>query len=204
MLQPISPPPNTGESEPRIRTSADDDDLDLNEQSAEFDAAFENIKRAYRNGIRPSRNPYAPQARSVPVYGLEDANPPEWLDEQPPMIVTAPRSDRALPDDPAGRAYREGLDSLSDALATDAQGFLDNVKVGDREQRLSVVTDNAQGNLANILTYYFPRPGIQRDAFVEHIGRGLADLGWQLTDSSVAALAPHSLPPLPPPGPPAE
>jgi hypothetical protein len=58
-----------------------------------------------------------------------------------------------------------------------------------------------KGNLSSILTYYLPQAGPHRDAFVERIGRGLVDLGWQLTDSSVAALAPHPLPPLPPPGP---
>jgi len=39
-----------------------------------------------------------------------------------------------------------------------------------------------------IIEHYFPQPCAQRDAFLERIGRGLADLGWQLTDTADAAL----------------
>lgn len=45
---------------------------------------------------------------------------------------------------------------------------------------------------------YFPKAEPRRDAFLESIGRGLANLGWQLTDSRDAALGP--LPLAPPPG----
>ena len=129
LVRPMSP--NTGGLEPRIRnTSADEDEA--SEHGEDFDTALEKVKQAYRNGIRPCNNPYAPQERSVPVHGLEDANPPEWLDDQPPMIVPAPRRDRALPTDPAGRAHREGFEGLSEELAIDADGFLENVKVGLR------------------------------------------------------------------------
>jgi hypothetical protein len=127
LVRPMSP--HTGRPEPRIRTTSADEDQE-SDDGEDFDTALEKVKQAYRNGIRPCNNPHAPQERSVPIYGLEDANPPEWLDDQLPTIVPAPRRDRVLPTDPAGRAYREGFEGLTEELAVDAEGFLDNVKVG--------------------------------------------------------------------------
>lgn len=43
-------------------------------------------------------------------------------------------------------------------------------------------------NLREILQGYFPVPSLRRDAFLEKVGRGLADLGWQLSDIGEGAL----------------
>jgi hypothetical protein len=129
LIRPMSPS-RTGQRTPRIRTLADDDDLDPSDDfDAAFDADFEKVKEAYTRGIRPCNNPLAPQEHSVPIYGLEDANPPEWSEDQPPTVVTAPRRDRALPDDPVQRGHRLGLDGMTHDISVDSAGFITNIKV---------------------------------------------------------------------------
>lgn len=103
-----------------------DDDED---EEDDFDKAFEKVQEAYRNGIQPHHNSRAPQERSVPIEGLEDADPPEWRPDQRPTVVLAPGRDRALPTDEVQRAHRLGFDGLTDDLATDALGFVNNVRV---------------------------------------------------------------------------
>jgi hypothetical protein len=125
-FRPMSPL-RTGQTDTQIVTPADDDivrDESSDDFDTTFDADLEKVKDAYRHGIRPCNNPYAPQQYSVPVYGLEDANPPEWLENQPSTIVTAPRRDRVLPTDPIERAHRQGFDGLNPELAADAAGFV--------------------------------------------------------------------------------
>jgi hypothetical protein len=100
------------------------------EPAQDLDEELEKIKEAYRRGIRPSNNPYAPGQRSVPIYGLEDASPPEWLEEQSPTVVLAPPRDRVMPEDRLGREYRQGFVGVSDRFKVDADGFKENVKVG--------------------------------------------------------------------------
>jgi hypothetical protein len=129
LIRPMSPS-RTGQRTPRIRTLADDDDPDPSDDfDAAFDADFEKVKEAYTRGIRPCNNPLAPQEHSVPIYGLEDANPPEWHEDQPPTVVTAPRRDRALPDDPVQRGHRLGLDGMTHDISVDSAGFITNIKV---------------------------------------------------------------------------
>lgn len=36
--------------------------------------------------------------------------------------------------------------------------------------------------------YSFPQPSVRRDAFLERVGRGLTDLGWNLVDNGDLAL----------------
>jgi len=36
--------------------------------------------------------------------------------------------------------------------------------------------------------YFFPQPSVRRDAFLERVGRGLTDLGWNLVDNGDLAL----------------
>ena len=129
LIRPVSPS-RTGQRTPRIRTLADDDDLDpYDDFDAAFDADFEKVKEAYTRGIRPCNNPLAPQEHSVPIYGLEDASPPDWSDDQPPTVVTAPRRDRVLPDDPVQRGHRLGLDGMTHDISVDSVGYITNIKV---------------------------------------------------------------------------
>ncbi|WWC72545.1 uncharacterized protein I206_106507 [Kwoniella pini CBS 10737] len=81
---------------------------------------------------------------------------------------------RFVPRDRIERGYQQGMSGLSNEMEIDAQGFVDNVK----------------DNLRAILKYYFPDHSPRRDAFCERIGRGLAQLGWELTDNADAALLP--------------
>lgn len=123
---PPSPPQSSSiRSDPIIRHPAAIDD----EAEEDFDAAYERVQEAYRNGIRPCHNPRAPQERSVPINGMEDAKPPEWRTDQRPGVVLAPGRDRALPTDKMDLAHRQGFDGLTDDLEIDAQGFVNNVRV---------------------------------------------------------------------------
>lgn len=123
-------PSRTGGTGPRIRMPADNDAESDDDFDAKFDAELEQVKAAYRRGIQPWNNPYAPQQRSVPIYGLEDADPPDWPEDRSPTIVLAPRRDRSLPNDAVGRAHRQGFDGLTDEDATNAHLFVEMVKVG--------------------------------------------------------------------------
>lgn len=131
LIRPMSPS-RTGQTQARVRLSTDDE-ADYDDSSEDFDAAFdaefEKVKDAYTRGIRPCNNAFAPQQHSVPVYGLEDATPPEWPQDDSPTIVTAPRRDRMLPRDPHELAHRLGLNGLTRDLGTDAAGFVTNVRV---------------------------------------------------------------------------
>lgn len=122
----------TGGPDPIIRDRdheySYDEDVE-EEDDFDFDTAFEKVQEAYRNGIQPHNNPRAPQERSVPINGMEDADPPEWRPDQRPEIVLAPGRDRVLPEDEVQRAHRQGLDGLTPDLATDALGFVNNVRV---------------------------------------------------------------------------
>jgi hypothetical protein len=123
---PLSPPQSSSSGpEPIIRELYDDDD----DEEDDFDAAFEKVQEAYRNGIQPHNNPRAPQECSVPIDGLEDANPPEWRSDQRPGVVLAPGRDRTLPADDIQRAHRQGFDGLTPDLESDAKGFVNNVRV---------------------------------------------------------------------------
>ena len=42
--------------------------------------------------------------------------------------------------------------------------------------------------MRSIIEHFFPVPCARREAFLEHVGRGLSDLGWQLTDSCEGAV----------------
>jgi hypothetical protein len=99
----------------------------------DFDEAYEKVKEAYRRGIRPSNNPNAPQERSVPIFGMEDAEPPEWIEEHGSVLAVAPRKDRLVPKDDMERAYQQGFEGLPTTLSDDSGGFVTNVRV-----RLSV------------------------------------------------------------------
>ena len=118
----------TGYVEARIKLSVDDE-AESEDFDAAFEAEFEKVKDAYRQGIQPWNNPYAPQEHSVPVYGLEDAEPPEWTEDQSPSMVLSTHRDRIYPEDIVGLAHRLGYDGLTEALAKDAHGFVENVKV---------------------------------------------------------------------------
>jgi hypothetical protein len=96
----------------------------------DFDEAYEKVKEAYRRGIRPSNNPNAPQERSVPIFGVEDAEPPEWIEEHGSVLAVAPRKDRPLPKDDMERAYQQGFEGLPTTLSDDSGGFVTNVRVG--------------------------------------------------------------------------
>jgi hypothetical protein len=129
-----------------IELEGDDiDDADDEESFDDFDAAFEKVQEAYRNGIRPINRPDAPrQERSVPIFGVEDAESPEWVAEQGSKVVIAPRKDRPIPKNDAERAHRDGFEGLTPMLASDAAGFMDNVKVRTSALGVSLdVVDNS-------------------------------------------------------------
>lgn len=68
--------------------------------------------------------------------------------------------------------HQNGYDELSAKIEEDCEGFVNNVKE----------------NLKSILGYYFPTNRSHRDAFLERIGRGLIELGWQLTNDADTAM----------------
>ncbi|WWD20673.1 hypothetical protein CI109_105149 [Kwoniella shandongensis] len=70
--------------------------------------------------------------------------------------------------------YGDGMDGLSIQMERDAQGFVNNVKE----------------NLKQMMKFYFPEDSARKDAYCERIGRGLQQLGWELTDNADAALLP--------------
>ncbi|KAK8850491.1 hypothetical protein IAR55_004409 [Kwoniella newhampshirensis] len=67
-----------------------------------------------------------------------------------------------------------GADGLTVLMERDAQGFIDNVKE----------------NLKEMIKFYCSGDDATREAYCERIGRGLQQLGWELTDNSDAALLP--------------
>ncbi|WVR08566.1 hypothetical protein IAU60_005621 [Kwoniella sp. DSM 27419] len=96
-----------------------------------------------------------------------------------PSIVLAPNGQmfgapKSYPKDRVERAHADGMAGLSNEMDSDAQGFVENVKI----------------NLRSILTYYYPNRAGRREAFCERIGRGLQQFGWELTDSGEGALQP--------------
>ncbi|WVW80865.1 hypothetical protein I302_102855 [Kwoniella bestiolae CBS 10118] len=119
------------------------------------------------------------KAQVLAEKAAERSGPPVFPKNARPTVVLANGTingigGRTVPRDRTERSYQEGLSGLSNEMEIDAQGFVDNVKE----------------NLRAILKYYFPERSPRRDAFCERIGRGLAQLGWELTDNSDAALLP--------------
>ncbi|WWC92258.1 uncharacterized protein L201_007212 [Kwoniella dendrophila CBS 6074] len=110
---------------------------------------------------------------------IEQSRPPNFPKNAKPQIILANNNHPngsliSNKRDKVERTYQDGLSGLNSEMESDAQGFVDNVK----------------DNLRAILKYYFPERTPRRDAFCERIGRGLAQLGWELTDNSDAALLP--------------
>lgn len=126
-LPPSPPQSSSARSDPIIHYRPT---VNVDAEEDDFDTAFEKVQAAYRNGIRPHNNPRAPQERSVPINGMEDAHPPEWRSDQRPGIALAPGRDRIPPTDKMELAHRQGFDGLTDDLEIDAQGFVNNVRVG--------------------------------------------------------------------------
>lgn len=122
---PLSPPQSLSTGPEPIIVNYSNDEA----EEEDFDTAFEKVQEAYRKGIRPHRNPLAPQERTVPIRGMEDAHPPEWRSDQRPGIALAPGRDRTKPTDKDDLAHSQGYDGLTDALNSDATGFVNNVKV---------------------------------------------------------------------------
>ncbi|WWC98550.1 hypothetical protein V866_005442 [Kwoniella sp. B9012] len=119
------------------------------------------------------------KANVLAEKAAEQSRPPIFPKNARPTVVLANGTvngigGRTVPRDKTERTYQEGLSGLSNEMEIDAQGFVDNVKE----------------NLRAILKYYFPERSPRRDAFCERIGRGLAQLGWELTDNADAALLP--------------
>ncbi|WWD07331.1 hypothetical protein V865_005429 [Kwoniella europaea PYCC6329] len=119
------------------------------------------------------------KANVLAEKAAEQSRPPIFPKNARPTVVLANGTvngigGRTVPRDKTERTYQDGLSGLSNEMEIDAQGFVDNVKE----------------NLRAILKYYFPERSPRRDAFCERIGRGLAQLGWELTDNADAALLP--------------
>ncbi|KAK6906622.1 hypothetical protein I203_100608 [Kwoniella mangroviensis CBS 8507] len=119
------------------------------------------------------------KANILAEKAAEQSRPPIFPKNARPTVVLANGTvngigGKTVPRDKTERTYQEGLSGLSNEMEIDAQGFVDNVKE----------------NLRAILKYYFPERSPRRDAFCERIGRGLAQLGWELTDNADAALLP--------------
>ncbi|WVQ95604.1 hypothetical protein IAU59_002701 [Kwoniella sp. CBS 9459] len=127
-----------------------------------YDAQYARLRKEHR-------------AHDEAQRAADQDRPPVFHKNSKPAVVLA-RSGQASyhPRDRTERAYLDGLAGMSHEMEVDAQGFVDNVK----------------DNLRAILKYYFPERSTRRDAFCERIGRGLAQLGWELTDNSDAALLP--------------
>lgn len=106
--------------------------VSLNTQPEEpFEVQFARVQEAYAHGIKYRIHPDAPCERSVPVKGLDDANPPEFERDASPQVVLAPaESKKVQPRDGVEKAHREGYEGLREDLEIDAQGFVNNVKVG--------------------------------------------------------------------------
>ncbi|ORX41086.1 hypothetical protein BD324DRAFT_613126 [Kockovaella imperatae] len=102
--------------------------------------------------------------------GLNDVRPPKFHDGQRPTVILTSQVKRSR--DRFERDHKDGYDGLTPEVVADCDGFVNNVR----------------DNLRNIVVYFLPQPSARRDAFLERVGRGLVDLGWQLTDTGDAAL----------------
>ncbi|WRT70662.1 uncharacterized protein IL334_007660 [Kwoniella shivajii] len=131
-----------------------------------FEGQFNQLQKEHKASVLASR-------------ASEQSKPPIFNRNARPSVILANGSgivggNRSVPRDRTERSYQDGLSGLTNEMESDAQGFVDNVK----------------DNLRAILKYYFPERSPRRDAFCERIGRGLAQMGWELTDDSDAALLP--------------
>ncbi|WWC65084.1 uncharacterized protein I303_107698 [Kwoniella dejecticola CBS 10117] len=131
-----------------------------------FEAEFDRVQRDQKS-------------RALAQKTSDSVRGPTFAKNGRPAVVLAQGhqngvASRTIPRDPMERGYHQGMSGLSDGMEIDAQGFVENVK----------------DNLRAILKFYFPERSPRRDAFCERIGRGLAQLGWELTDNADAALLP--------------
>lgn len=111
-----------------------------------------------------------------PLYRAPEPHPPRMDPRYPSLVLAPPGTAVPLPTNRTDLSYAKdharGLEGLDPSLEDNARGFVENVK----------------NNLRKMVGTYFLEPSASRDAFLERIGRDLAEFGWTLTDASDGAL----------------